>query len=78
MHNEGYPPVSYTHLDGHLSNADCAYSVSRLVEDGVRRVMLGHLSETNNRPDIALSESKKALDVYKRQGQGRSAGRHSG
>ena len=49
-------------FDGHLSNADCAYSVSRLVEDGVRRVMLGHLSETNNRPDIALSESKKALE----------------
>ena len=24
--------------------------------------MLGHLSETNNRPDIALSESKKALE----------------
>ena len=32
------------------------------MEDGVRRVMLGHLSETNNRPDIALSESKKALE----------------
>ena len=48
--------------NGHLSNADCAAVVGRLAANGTRRVMLGHLSETNNRPDIAVHESETALD----------------
>lgn len=46
---------------GHLSNVDCAHIVSRLALGGVERVMLGHLSEVNNLPGIALRENRKAL-----------------
>ena len=46
---------------GHLSNADCAGIVSRLVLEGTERVILGHLSETNNRPQLAIDESANAL-----------------
>lgn len=47
---------------GHLSNADCAVVAARLALEGAGKIMLGHLSETNNRPDIAVSESLAALD----------------
>lgn len=46
---------------GHLSNKDCASIVSRLVLEGTKRVMLGHLSEVNNLPSIALRENRSAL-----------------
>lgn len=42
---------------GHLSNADCAAELLRLAERGVRQFMLGHLSEENNRPEVALAAS---------------------
>lgn len=48
---------------GHLSNVDCAHIVSRLALGGTERVMLGHLSEINNLPGIALRENKKALQT---------------
>ncbi|MBQ6465743.1 MAG: MBL fold metallo-hydrolase [Oscillospiraceae bacterium] len=46
---------------GHLSNADCAALARRLVESGARRVVLGHLSETNNRPELATAAVCAAL-----------------
>lgn len=46
---------------GHLSNADCAALASRLAECGARAIMLAHLSEENNLPDVALSEVKAAV-----------------
>jgi len=46
---------------GHLSNRDCAQIVARLALEGVDRVMLGHLSEVNNLPGIALRENSNAL-----------------
>ncbi len=48
---------------GHLSNRDCAQIVSRLVLEGTDRVMLGHLSETNNLPGLALRENRNALKM---------------
>ena len=47
---------------GHLSNKDCANIVSRLAIEGVEKVMLGHLSETNNLPRLAIGESYQALE----------------
>ncbi|SFD20128.1 MBL fold metallo-hydrolase [Clostridium uliginosum] len=39
---------------GHLSNDDCALAVVELVRNGLnKRVILGHLSNTNNQPDLA-------------------------
>ncbi|MBR4928847.1 MAG: MBL fold metallo-hydrolase [Oscillospiraceae bacterium] len=40
---------------GHLSNADCAREVARLVtEENVGQVVLMHLSDKNNTPQLAL------------------------
>lgn len=49
---------------GHLSNHDCAALAVKLAEGGTRTVILGHLSKENNRPEIALHETERALDGY--------------
>lgn len=46
---------------GHLSNADCAVFSARLAANGMKRLLLAHLSETNNLPDLALGEVRAAL-----------------
>lgn len=46
---------------GHLSNEDCATLACELVEKGTRHLMLAHLSEQNNEPDIAYNETFCAL-----------------
>ena len=47
---------------GHLSNADCAGLAARLADSGTRRIILGHLSKENNRPELALQTVCAALD----------------
>ncbi len=47
--------------NGHLSNADCAAFSTRLAQNGTKRLLLAHLSETNNLPDLALCEVNAAL-----------------
>lgn len=39
---------------GHLSNVDCAKMIKELIDSGTRNFMLGHLSENNNVPEVAL------------------------
>ena len=39
--------------DGHLSNDDAAQIVSYLVKSNTKKIMLGHLSEHNNFPELA-------------------------
>lgn len=39
---------------GHMSNDEAAYVCSRLAERGVKKFILGHLSENNNEPRRAL------------------------
>lgn len=46
---------------GHLSNTSCAEFVGELVGKGSKSFILAHLSEENNRPDIALKTVKDAL-----------------
>lgn len=46
---------------GHLSNEACAGILPSLVRSGVRRFVLGHLSDTNNTPERALEASLAAL-----------------
>ncbi len=41
---------------GHLSNRDSATEIRRLIENGTRRIILGHLSRHNNTPEIAEGE----------------------
>lgn len=50
---------------GHLSNADCAGEVARLVESGATRFILGHLSERNNIPQLAAQTTRTALALQK-------------
>ena len=47
---------------GHLSNADCALLAARLVREGTRTVILGHLSRENNRPELALAETAGMIE----------------
>lgn len=39
---------------GHLSNYDAAKVINALIEKGVKKFLLGHLSQNNNLPQIAL------------------------
>ena len=46
---------------GHLSNTDCAALAAHLADTGTGTIILGHLSKENNRPEIALRETERAL-----------------
>ena len=46
---------------GHLSNYDCAALARFLAEHGTKNFMLGHLSEENNTPEIAMNVTSRAL-----------------
>ncbi len=54
---------------GHLSNAECAECVAYLAGKGVGHIMLGHLSEQNNTPELALRTAKEALVKYNLKGK---------
>lgn len=64
LKNGPYPPelkqrVGSRH--GHLSNKDAAAFISELCASGTKYVMLAHLSEENNLPEIAFDESFSAI-----------------
>lgn len=46
---------------GHLSNTEAAQTAVRLLKDGTKKILLGHLSLENNTPDIAYQTTKNAL-----------------
>lgn len=46
---------------GHLSNDACAQELGDFIRSGTFRIMLGHISENNNIPDLALMTSLNAL-----------------
>ncbi|MZP29587.1 MBL fold metallo-hydrolase [Heliobacterium undosum] len=55
---------------GHLSNPDAGEALVKLCEGGVRQVLLSHLSNENNRPDLAvhtvasiLAENEHTVDL---------------
>lgn len=52
---------------GHLSNAAAAQLLRQLLHDGLRVVVAAHLSERNNRPELALSELQAAFGRFKPQ-----------
>ncbi len=62
---EGPYPYDLKHriasAKGHLSNRDCAAFATRLATNGMKRLLLAHLSEINNLPDLALAEVSAAL-----------------
>jgi phosphoribosyl 1,2-cyclic phosphodiesterase len=46
---------------GHLSNADTRDLLGRVRHDGLRHVVLAHLSEINNTPECALNVVAQGL-----------------
>lgn len=57
MQNTKYPESLKSRIrgrKGHLSNEGSAQALVKLAEAGVKGVLLGHLSEHNNTPELAL------------------------
>jgi phosphoribosyl 1,2-cyclic phosphodiesterase len=48
---------------GHLSNRAGSSLLQELLWKGLESVFLGHLSETNNRPELALTSANQVLDT---------------
>ncbi len=48
--------------NGHLANSDAGKLASYLAKNGTKNIMLGHLSNENNSPEIAFSEVARELD----------------
>lgn len=46
---------------GHLDNSDASETLGRLIDNGLEQVVLAHLSEENNRPDLATAASAAVI-----------------
>lgn len=60
-----YPPSLKRRVGGqwgHLANAQSAWLLQRLGLDGLQRIVCSHLSEHNNRPELALEALVPLLD----------------
>ncbi len=47
--------------NGHLSNFQCGELAARLASGSAASILLAHLSENNNTPELALTANKRAL-----------------
>ena len=68
-----YPPDLKARIAsrrGHLSSPDCAAFAAELAEAGMHHLMLAHLSEENNTPDLAEAELSSALGTQLAQNGG--------
>ncbi len=54
---------------GHLSNAEAGKLLERVLHDDLEGVVLAHLSETNNRPDLASRTAAAVLQRYRMCGK---------
>ena len=66
LKNGPYPYILKKRIlsdNGHLSNVSCAEALPSFVEAGLTRIILGHLSEENNLPSIAVSEAIRSLNA---------------
>jgi phosphoribosyl 1,2-cyclic phosphodiesterase len=63
--------------NGHLSNAECALMAREITHRGLRHVVLCHLSQVNNRPEIALRAMKTTLRGCGFRGALQAAPQHS-
>ncbi len=63
--NGPYPPSLKKRIlsdFGHLSNKNCAEAAGYLASCGTKNIMLAHLSEHNNTPELAYTETRRKLD----------------
>lgn len=63
--------------NGHLSNAECALMARDCVHRGLRHLVLCHLSQINNRPELALRAMRTALRGAGFRGALQAAPQHS-
>lgn len=49
---------------GHLSNEDAAVFLAGLIGDHLRMVVLAHLSETNNTPELARDAALRLVQQW--------------
>lgn len=66
LKNGPYPYILRRRIlsdSGHLSNIACAEALPAFVEAGLTRIILGHLSQENNLPSIAVSEAMRSLSA---------------
>jgi phosphoribosyl 1,2-cyclic phosphodiesterase len=66
LKNGDYPDFLKTRIlskHGHLSNKDCGALIERLMADKrTKSVLRSHISENNNKPEIAYSEAAMAIE----------------
>jgi len=64
LRNGRYPPKLKRRIlsrSGHLSNDDCAKALAKMISPALRHVVLAHLSDENNYPELAMRAAAKAL-----------------
>ena len=67
MNNPKYPHQTKIRIlsdRGHLSNKDSAYYLSKFIGNNTKYVVLAHLSEENNCPELAISTLVETLNNY--------------
>ena len=67
MNNPKYPHQTKIRIlsdRGHLSNKDSAYYLSKFIGNNTKYVVLAHLSEENNCPELATSTLVETLNNY--------------
>ena len=64
MNSKRYRPLKMRILgdEGHISNKDCNYYLSKFVTDDTKSIVLAHLSEEANTPDLAYETVSKNLE----------------
>ena len=63
MHGK-YPPWLKRRVrgdEGHLSNNQCAFYLSRLIGPNTKKIILAHLSKENNSEELALATLKESF-----------------
>lgn len=71
LRNGSYPYYLKTRIfgkTGHLSNTESGAFAARLIQSGTTRLILGHLSQENNTPQIAEGTALAALTEFTRNG----------
>lgn len=70
MNNPNYPHQTKIRIlsdRGHLSNESSSYYLTKFIGNDTKFVVLAHLSEQNNKPEIALSCLEKELKEHKKE-----------
>lgn len=65
MNNDHYPHYLKIRIlgdEGHLSNKDSSIYLSKFIGPNTQKVYLAHLSEENNKPELALNVLKETLN----------------